>query len=64
MCSEGRSGGRGSVHGQGTTFDASLNRRNTEHSFTTETPTIWQIEKRVRVQLHWLQVALELISAD
>jgi len=45
------------IYGQNTTFDAFLNGRYTNHSFTTETPTGWNLEKRVATQLTWLIVA-------
>ena len=50
------------VYAQGTTFDAYLNGRFTEHSFTTETPTGWGFDKRIETHLRWLKKALDLIA--
>jgi hypothetical protein len=49
------------VSQKNTTLDAFLNGRYTFHSFTTETPTVWPIEKRVRTQITWLMRSLTLI---
>lgn len=50
------------VYAEGTTFDAFVFERYTGHSFTTETPTGWSMEKRVRTQLHFLLTALRNCS--
>lgn len=50
------------IYRQNTTFDAYLNGRYTNHSFTTETPTDWKLEKRVEAHLTWLVKALELLT--
>jgi len=50
------------VYAQGTTFDAFLFRLYTKHSFTSETPISWPMEKRVRTHLSWLKTALEEIK--
>jgi hypothetical protein len=50
------------VYAQETTFEAYLMRHNTNHAFTTETPTGWPLEKRIQIQLCWLETALELLK--
>ena len=50
------------VYKQATTFDGYLNGRYTSHSFTTETPTGWPLDKRVDVHLRWLDHALQLLG--
>jgi hypothetical protein len=52
---------RNPVYMERTTFDAYLNGRHTEHSFTFETPTGWKLEKRVEAHLTWLDAALRLL---
>lgn len=53
---------RNAVYRQGTTFDAYLHGRYTRHSFTTETPTVWSLERRIEVQLSFLGSALRFSS--
>ncbi|PIP65297.1 hypothetical protein COU77_02715 [Candidatus Peregrinibacteria bacterium CG10_big_fil_rev_8_21_14_0_10_49_16] len=49
------------------TFEGYMNGVNktpkqyTDHSFTTETPTVWEMEKRIRTQTIWIQTAIELL---
>ena len=50
------------IYGKGTTFDAYLNGRHTEHSLTTETPTVWELRMRIAAHLLWLEKALELLA--
>lgn len=56
-------GNRNPVYREKTTFDAFLNGRYTHHSFTTETPTCWSVDKRVETQLLWVKQALARIQA-
>ncbi len=56
-------GNGNAVYAQGTTFDAFLFRLYTGHSFTTETPIGWSLEKRVRTQLSWLKSALRKLES-
>jgi len=53
---------RNAIYAERTSLDAYLNGQFTHHSFTTETPTGWDLEKRVAVQRHYLRTALRLIS--
>ncbi len=55
---------RNSVYAQRTTLDAYVHGRYTQHSFTTETPTGWSLEKRIATHLTYLCVALQLMSRD
>jgi hypothetical protein len=50
------------IYAQKTSFDAFLNGRYTHHSFTTETPTSWELRKRIDTQLRMVCSGLELIS--
>jgi len=50
---------RNLVYSLRTTFDAYLISRHTKHTFTTETPTVWPLEKRIRVQSAWVRRAIE-----
>jgi hypothetical protein len=43
-----------------TSLDAHLFRCYTPHSFTTETPTGWRLEKRIATHLHFLEAALRI----
>ncbi len=49
---------RNPVYAQGTTFDGFLNGRHTKHSFTTETPSTWDFELRVKTHVTLLRSAL------
>jgi hypothetical protein len=42
-----------------TSLDGHVFEHYTEHSFTTETPTGWKLEKRVEAQLHFLMTILD-----
>lgn len=53
---------RNVVYAERTSLDAYLNGRFTRHSFTTETPTGWDLDKRVAVQRHYLRTALQVIG--
>lgn len=56
--------GCGNPHyAEGTSLDAYLNGRYTDHTFTTETPTHWDLDERVRVQVGWIKAALANITA-
>lgn len=46
----------------GKTFDSFVFERYTDHAMTTETPTCWDLELRLRTQLHCLTRSLELIA--
>jgi protein MpaA len=52
-------GERNPVYALRTTFDAYLISRHAKHTFTTETPTVWPLEKRIRVQSAWVRRAIE-----
>ncbi len=55
---------RNPIYARKTTLDAHLNGRYTDHSFTTETPTGWSIEKRIAVHLSFVRTALSLVCED
>lgn len=50
------------IYAEKTSLDAYLNGRYTGHSFTTETPTFWTLEKRIQTQRAYLRAALRLIT--
>lgn len=52
---------RNEIYAAGTSFDSYLNGRYTTHSFTTETPTWWSMDQRVKTQLQWLKTAMNCI---
>ncbi len=55
---------RNPVYEEASTFDGYLFENGyTTHSFTTETPTGWKLEKRIQVQLKWLETALDILVA-
>ncbi len=54
--------GHNLVYRKKTTLDAYLNGRHTLHSFTTETPTGWPLEKRIGIQVAWIRRSLSLIQ--
>ncbi len=47
------------IYAEQTTLDGFLHGRFSAHTFTSETPTGWPLEKRIRVQLSWLETALK-----
>lgn len=49
---------------EGTAFQEFLYAHYTNHSFTTETPIPWDLEKRVKVHLSFLESALNQIKTD
>lgn len=51
------------IYAQGTSFDSYLQRHFTNHSFTTETPTNWSLEKRVQTHLSFLFSALKHLKS-
>jgi hypothetical protein len=55
-------GCRNATYAAGTSFDAYLNGRFTQHSFTTETPIGWSLEKRVETHLIWIRTAIEALE--
>jgi hypothetical protein len=52
---------RNAIYAEKTTLEAYLNGRFTDHSFTTETPTIWGLDERIMTHLTYLITALRLI---
>jgi murein peptide amidase A len=48
------------VYAAGTSLDAYIQRNYSKHTFTTETPISWPLEKRIRTHLSWLKTALML----
>lgn len=50
------------IYAEATTFDGYLNSQYTDHSFTTETPLGWSLEKRVATHLSFLLTALNHYS--
>jgi len=55
---------RNAIYATGTSLDSFLNGRYTDHSFTTETPTGWPMELRVKTQIQWLKAAVEYLAKD
>lgn len=53
---------RNSVYAQETTFEAFLLHHKTDHAFTTETPTGWPFDMRIKTHLCWLETALQLLK--
>jgi murein peptide amidase A len=53
---------RNPIYAQGTSFDSYLQRRYTDHSFTTETPTIWPLRERAATHLVWLMTAIDSLA--
>ncbi len=51
------------VYAEQTTLDGYVHGRFTAHTFTTETPIGWPLEKRVSTHLTWLRTALKKYSA-
>jgi hypothetical protein len=51
------------IYAQATTLDEFIFNNFTKQSFTTETPIIWSLEQRVKVQLAMLETALQLRSS-
>jgi hypothetical protein len=47
------------VYAQCTSFDGYVFERYTQHSFTTETPTGWSLDTRIKAHIHFLTRALE-----
>lgn len=54
-------GAHNEIYAAGTSLDSYVNRTYSKHTFTTETPSIWQLKYRVDVQLTWLITALQNI---
>jgi hypothetical protein len=52
---------RNAVYAERTTLDAFLNGRYTDHTFTTETPMGWPLEKRIAAQVEFVQGLVEAI---
>jgi hypothetical protein len=52
------------IYAEGTGLDSFLNGRFTGHSFTTETPTAWDMEKRIRAQLTYIETAIRLVAEE
>lgn len=50
------------IYAQQTSFDAYLNGRYTNHSFTLETPTAWPLALRVQTHSIWVETALKLLD--
>ena len=55
-------GCRNAIYAEETSLDACLNGRWTGHSFTTETPTGWPVERRIQTHLIYISTALQAIS--
>lgn len=55
-------GNRNQIYAEQTSLDGYLQLRYSPHTFTTETPIGWKLEKRIRTHLSWLQTALDNYS--
>jgi hypothetical protein len=49
---------------KGTSLDSFVHGRYTDHTFTLETPTCWDMAKRIEVQLHYLTKTLEELGKE
>jgi len=56
-------GNQNPVYAAGTTLDGYVYGKYSQHTFTTETPIGWPLDKRVQAHLLWLRTALEKYSA-
>lgn len=53
---------RNAIYAQATSLDSFLNGRWTGHSFTSETPTDWPMQRRIQTHLIYLSTALQKIT--